>query len=52
MSEDQNTELVELELDDETAVIAEYLAKERGVTVEELIRQVLMEAVEEFREEE
>jgi len=51
MSEDQKQE-IELELDDETAAMAEYLAKERGITVEELIEQVIMEAVEKYSGEE
>jgi len=37
---------IEIELDDETAAIAHAVAEERGITVEELIRQCLDEAME------
>ncbi len=40
-----DTEELEIELDDETAAIAHALAEERGITVEELITQVLDDAI-------
>lgn len=40
------TEELEIELDDETSAIAEALAKEKGITVEELLIQLLKEATE------
>ena len=36
---------VEIELDDKTAAIAQVMAEERGITVEELISQCLEEAI-------
>ncbi len=43
----EKTEELEIELDDETAKIAHALAEARGVTVEQLITQVLSDAIEE-----
>jgi predicted DNA binding protein len=40
------TENLEIELDDDTAKIASILAEERGITVEELLQQVLTDALE------
>lgn len=40
------TEELEIELDDETAKIAHALAEARGISVEQLITQVLSEAIE------
>lgn len=40
-----NTEELEIELDDETAAIAEALASERGVSVEELLSDLLRDAI-------
>ena len=37
---------IEIELDDKTAAIAHVMAEERGITVEELIKQCLDEAME------
>ena len=37
---------IEIELDDKTAAIAHVIAEERGITVEELIKQCLDEAME------
>jgi len=41
-----DTEQIEIELDDKTAAIAEILAKEKGITTEELITELLVEAIE------
>ena len=40
------TEELQIELDDETAAIAEALAKEKGVSVEDLLQQLLSDAIE------
>jgi hypothetical protein len=40
------TEELQIELDDETAAIAEALAKEKGVSVENLLQQLLSDAIE------
>lgn len=37
---------IEIELDDKTAAIAHVMAEEKGITVEELIRQCLDEAMQ------
>ena len=37
---------IEIELDDKTAAIANVMAEEKGITVEELIRQCLDEAMQ------
>jgi len=37
---------IEIELDDKTAAIAHIIAEERGITIEELIKQCLDEAME------
>jgi antitoxin component of RelBE/YafQ-DinJ toxin-antitoxin module len=37
---------IEIELDDDIAAIAHAIAEERGITVEELIKQCLDEAIE------
>jgi hypothetical protein len=37
---------IEIELDDKTAAIAHIMAEEKGITVEELIRQCLDEAMQ------
>ena len=37
---------IEIELDDNTAAIAHIMAEEKGITVEELLRQCLEEAME------
>jgi predicted DNA binding protein len=37
---------IEIELDDKTAALAHIMAEEKGITVEELIRQCLDEAIE------
>jgi hypothetical protein len=37
---------IEIELDDTTAALAHIMAEEKGITVEELIRQCLEEAME------
>ena len=41
-----DNEQIEIELDDKTAAIAEVLAEEKGITVEELITELLSEAIE------
>lgn len=43
-----NTEIEELqiELDDETAAIAEALAKEKGIEVKQLLEELLADAIE------
>jgi antitoxin component of RelBE/YafQ-DinJ toxin-antitoxin module len=43
----QETEELQIELDDETALIAQTLAEEKGVTVEELLQDLLSRAIEE-----
>lgn len=40
------TEEIQIELDDQTAVIAEALAKEKGISVEKLLQQLLSDAIE------
>ncbi len=40
------TEELQIELDDETAAIAEALAKEKGISVENLLQQLLSDAIE------
>ena len=47
MESTEKTEELEIELDDETARIAHALAESKGITVEQLITQVLSEAIEE-----
>jgi predicted HicB family RNase H-like nuclease len=42
----EKTEELEIELDDSTAAIAHLMAEQRGITVEELIQQVLDEAIQ------
>lgn len=49
---ENETEEIQIELDDETAAIAEVLASERGMTVEELISQILQDAIKEGKLEE
>jgi len=44
-SQQEKTEELEIELDDQTAAIAHIMAEERGITVEELIQQVLDDAM-------
>lgn len=41
------TEQLEIELDDETTIILEAMAKEKGVTPEELIQELLDQAIKE-----
>jgi hypothetical protein len=41
----QNDE-IEIELDDKTAAIAQAMAEEKGISVEELLTQLLSEAME------
>ncbi len=41
----QNEE-IEIELDDKTAAIAQAMAEEKGISVEELLTQLLSEAME------
>jgi len=41
----KNTEELEIELDDETAAIANYLAEKKGITIEELLVELLTEAI-------
>lgn len=43
---DTQAEEIQIELDDQTAAIAEAMAKEKGVSVEELLTQLLSEAME------
>ena len=43
-------ELVEIELDDETAKLLEQLAKERGVSVDQLVNEALQSALDAFDE--
>jgi len=42
----EKTEELEIELDDNTAAIVHLMAEERGITVEELIQQVLDDAIQ------
>lgn len=39
-------EEIEIELDDKTAAIAEAMAKEKGISVEELLTELLSEAMD------
>ena len=41
------TEQLEIELDDETTIILEAMAKEKGVTPEKLIQELLDQAIKE-----
>ena len=43
-------ELVEIELDDETAKLLKQLAKERGVSVDQLVNEALQSALDAFDE--
>jgi predicted transcriptional regulator len=43
-------ELVEIELDDETAKLLEQLAKERGVSIDQLVNEALQSALDAFDE--
>ncbi len=45
-TDETKTEELEIELDDSTATIAHIMAEEQGITVEELIQQVLRDAIE------
>jgi len=40
------TEELQIELDDETAAIAEVLAKEKGIEVKQLLEELLADAIE------
>jgi len=40
-----SSEQIEIELDDETTAIAEKLAQDKGITVEELLQELLHEAI-------
>lgn len=41
-----DNEQLEIELDDKTAAIAEILAQEKGISVEQLITELLADAIE------
>lgn len=41
-----DNEQLEIELDDKTAAIAEVLAQEKGISVEQLITELLADAIE------
>ena len=41
------TEELQIELDDETTIILEVMAKEKGVTPEELVQELLDQAIKE-----
>jgi hypothetical protein len=43
---EEKTEELEIELDDSTAALAHIMAEEKGISVEELIQQLLHEAIE------
>ena len=42
----EESEEIEIELDDETAAIAHAMAEERGISMDELISKILKEAME------
>ena len=46
MQLNEHSSEIEIELDDKTAAIAHVMAEEKGITVEELIRQCLDEAMQ------
>lgn len=42
----EETQEIEIELDDKTAALAHIMAEEKGVTVDELISELLADAIE------